>query len=132
MEDPYRELGSAPTLGPNKKHCYACANILDVRAEMCPRCGIRQPVLPGMVESTALVPVGQRAPAVQTRNRVTAGVFALVLGGFGVHKFYLGQIAAGILYLVFCWTFVPALISLIEGIVFLTMSDEAFAQKYPG
>ena len=40
--------------------------------------------------------------------------------------------AAGIVYLVFCWTFILALISLVEGILFLAMSDESFAQKYPG
>ncbi len=55
-----------------------------------------------------------------------------MLGGLGIHKFYLGQVAAGIVYLVFFWTFIPALISLVEGILFLTMSDESFAQKYPG
>ena len=29
------------TLGPSKKHCFACAAILDVRAELCPKCGVR-------------------------------------------------------------------------------------------
>ena len=136
MEDAYRDNnGPAPTLGPNKKHCYACASILDVRAEICPRCGVRQPYVPGMlapVDNLALVPQGARLPARSSKNRVTAGVFALMLGGFGIHKFYLGQVAAGLVYLVFCWTFIPALISLVEGILFLTMSDESFAQKYPG
>ncbi len=135
MEDSYRENGSVPTLGPNKKHCYACASILDVRAELCPRCGVRQPYVPGMlapVDSLALVRQGTNVPARTSKNRVTAGVFALMLGGLGIHKFYLGQVAAGIVYLVFCWTFIPALISMVEGIVFLTMSDESFAKKYPG
>ena len=48
MDDPYRETASPATLSPNKKHCYACANILDVRAELCPRCGVRQPFVPGV------------------------------------------------------------------------------------
>src|SRR5690242_16817970 len=69
MEDPYRETANPATLGPNKKHCYACANILDVRAELCPRCGVRQPYLPGMATSNALVPLGERLPAVTTKNR---------------------------------------------------------------
>jgi len=128
MDEPYRENATA-TLGPNKKHCYACAAILDVRAELCPRCGIRQPALPG---STALTVQGARPLARTTRNKTTAGVFALVLGGLGIHKFYLGQTAAGIVYLVFCWTLIPAFIAFIEGILFLTMSDESFAEKYPG
>jgi TM2 domain-containing membrane protein YozV len=132
MEDPYRETVAPATLSPNKKHCLACANILDVRAEICPRCGVRQPYMPGMPESMALVPAGPRAVATTTKNRTAAGIFALVLGGLGVHKFYTGHVAAGILYLLFCWTFVPALIGLVEGVLFLTMSDEEFARKYPG
>ena len=129
MDDPYRETASPATLSPNKKYCYACANILDVRAELCPRCGIRQPYVPGMPESTALVPAGLRTPMVR-KDRTAAGIFALVLGAVGAHKFYLGQTAAGILYLLFSWTLVPWLISIVEGVVFLTMSDEDFARRY--
>jgi TM2 domain-containing membrane protein YozV len=35
-----------------------------------------------------------------------------------------------VLYLLFCWTFIPALVALVEGIVLLTQSDEQFAAKY--
>ncbi len=64
------------------------------------------------------------------RNKIAAGLFGILLGGLGVHKFYLGQVGLGILYLVFFWTCIPAIIGLIEGIVYLTMSDEEFAAKY--
>ena len=57
-------------------------------------------------------------------------MFALLLGGFGIHKFYLGRVGQGILYLIFCWTFIPALVGFIEGIIYLTMSDEDFEKKY--
>ncbi|MFX8824810.1 TM2 domain-containing protein, partial [Acinetobacter baumannii] len=56
--------------------------------------------------------------------------FALLLGGFGAHKFYLGRVGQGILYLIFCWTFIPAIIAFIEGILYLCSSDEDFAKKY--
>ena len=59
-----------------------------------------------------------------------AALFAIFLGGLGIHKFYLGQVAWGILYLVFCWTFIPAIVGLIEGILFLTMTEDEFGQKY--
>lgn len=132
MEDPYREAASPATLPPNRKHCFACAHILDLRAELCPRCGVRQPYLPGMPEPPqALVPIGSRSLAPMSKNRTAAGVFALLFGGVGLHKFYLGQRAAGILYLLFCWTFIPALIGLVEGILYLTMSDEEFARRHP-
>jgi TM2 domain-containing membrane protein YozV len=64
------------------------------------------------------------------RNRVAAGLFALLLGGLGIPKFYLGRVGQGILYILFCWTFIPALIGFIEGIVYLCMSDKSFAEKY--
>lgn len=127
MAELYREAPAAATLSPNKKHCYACANILDVRAEICPQCGVRQPVMPG-----AMMVREPTAMTVTSKNRQTAGIFALLLGGIGVHKFYLGQPGMGVLYVVFCWTAIPAIIGFIEGIVLLTMTEQAFAEKFPG
>jgi TM2 domain-containing membrane protein YozV len=75
---------------------------------------------------------GASAIARTTKDRNTAGILGLLLGGIGVHKFYLGQTGLGILYLLFFWTMIPAIAGFIEGIILLTMSDEAFAQKYPG
>lgn len=46
-------------------------------------------------------------------------MLALLLGRFGVHRFYLGQIVLGFVYLIFCWTFIPGMISFINGILFL-------------
>ena len=52
------------------------------------------------------------------------------MGAFGIHKFYLNQAGMGVLYLLFFWTAIPALIGFIEGIIYLFMSDEAFPRKY--
>lgn len=49
------------------------------------------------------------------KNPTTAVVFALFLGGIGIHKFYLNKVGAGIAYLLFCWTYIPALIAFIEA-----------------
>lgn len=70
------------------------------------------------------------SPYVDTKSKSTAGILALLIGGLGIHKFYLGQNAMGILYLVFCWTYIPAIIAFVEGIVLLTMSDDEFNRKY--
>jgi len=49
------------------------------------------------------------------KNPTTAVVLALFLGGLGIHKFYLGQTGLGILYLVFCWTYIPGIVGFIEA-----------------
>ncbi|KAF0108351.1 MAG: hypothetical protein FD146_925 [Anaerolineaceae bacterium] len=64
------------------------------------------------------------------KNKLAAALLAIFLGGLGVHKFYLGKVGAGILYLVFCWTGVPEIVGIIEGILMLMMSDEDFSAKY--
>lgn len=64
------------------------------------------------------------------RSKATAGILAILLGGLGAHKFYLGRTGQGLLYLIFCWTFLPAIVAFFEGIVYLTMSDANFNAKY--
>jgi TM2 domain-containing membrane protein YozV len=64
------------------------------------------------------------------KSRIAAGVFAIVLGGLGIHKFYLGKVGWGILYILFCWTAIPSIIGFIEGILYLTATDEEFYDKY--
>ncbi|MDR2105134.1 MAG: NINE protein [Deferribacteraceae bacterium] len=64
------------------------------------------------------------------KDKVAAGLLGILLGGIGVHKFYLGKAGLGIIYLLFCWTAIPAIIGLIEGIIYLTQSQEDFDAKY--
>ncbi|MDR3632273.1 MAG: GYF domain-containing protein [Isosphaeraceae bacterium] len=64
------------------------------------------------------------------KNKVSAALFAFFLGGLGMHKFYLGAWGWGIIYLLTFWTFIPAIIALIEFIMFLAISDRAFDEKY--
>lgn len=66
------------------------------------------------------------------KDKTTAALLAILLGGLGAHKFYLGRTLQGFLYLLFCWTFMPALISLFEGIHYLIMRRENFDAKYNG
>ncbi len=76
------------------------------------------------------VPVSPQAVGAVSKSKVAAGLLAIFLGDFGVHKFYLGQVGIGILYLLFFWTLIPGIIGIIEGIIYLTMTDQAFEQRY--
>lgn len=64
------------------------------------------------------------------KSRVTAGVLAILLGSLGIHKFYLGKIGQGIIYILFSWTGIPGLLGLIEGILYLVKTDEEFNKIY--
>lgn len=64
------------------------------------------------------------------KSKSTAALLAFFLGGLGIHRFYLGQNVMGILYLVFCWTFIPALIAFFDFFVFIFMSENRFNYKY--
>jgi hypothetical protein len=65
-----------------------------------------------------------------TKDKTTAAVLALFLGGIGAHKFYLGQGVQGFFYLVFCWTLIPLIVSFFEGISYLCMSQQMFQRRY--
>ena len=67
------------------------------------------------------------------RKDKTVGILlCLFTGGLGGHEFYLGNIGVGVIYLVFCWTFIPAIIAFIQLFTIqpriIKMNDE-IAQK---
>lgn len=68
----------------------------------------------------------------RTVDRWTAIAFAFILGGLGVHRFYLKQPAIGVIYLVFCWTLIPSLIALIDAVVWIVQDENKFNQIYNG
>lgn len=88
--------------------CPACGHLCSVDAITCPQCGKQ----------------------LAKKNKIIAALLAIFFGGIGLHKFYLGRIVWGIVYVLFCWTAIPALIGLIEGIIYLFTSDEDFKRKY--
>lgn len=64
------------------------------------------------------------------KNRFVALLFALFLGSFGLHKFYLGHILGGIMYLIFSWTGIPTILSFIDVILLATMDERKFNVIY--
>ena len=104
----------------DEKFCSECAAVIKAKAEICPKCGVRQ--LPAQGSLGGVTASG--------KSRIAAALFAFFLGGFGIHKFYLGQVGMGILYLLFCWTFIPSIVAFIEFILLLVMDDQTFNRKY--
>ncbi len=64
------------------------------------------------------------------KNKLVAALLALFLGNIGIHKFYLGKTGSGVVYLLFCWTLIPAIIAFFECIHFLVMDEYDFNEKY--
>ncbi len=66
------------------------------------------------------------------KDKNVAAILAFFFGGVGAHKFYLGQIGLGIVYLVFCWTLIPSFIAFIEFILLAVMDRDEFNRRYNG
>jgi TM2 domain-containing membrane protein YozV len=64
------------------------------------------------------------------KDRTTAILLCFFCGWFGIHKFYLGQTFAGVMYLIFSWTCIPGIISFFEFLGLCFMSDREFHTRY--
>lgn len=100
-------------------------------APSCPKCG--NPM------NGAQPSQNYNAAGVEPKDKTTAGLLALFLGGLGVHYFYLNKPMPGVVFLVvnlvgFFLFFLPCvvigIICLVQGIMMLTMSEQDFNNKY--
>ncbi len=135
----------------SERRCPSCGASIDFNATECKYCG--EAVVPAQMPQYQTPPpyqapsqVAPQAPIYQApqvppiyaptgvpitnKSKTTAGILAILLGGFGAHKFYLGKYSAGVLYLLFCWTYIPEIVGFVEGIIYLTESDEKFYMKH--
>jgi TM2 domain-containing membrane protein YozV len=111
---------------------------------MCTNCGTTMPIAPMPMQPAAGYGAQTKPPGAD--KKILAGILGIVLGGLGIHKFVLGYQQEGIILLgayvisiiiavVTCGIgtpliLVPSVIGLIEGIMYLTKSDEEFVQTY--
>ena len=95
--------------GMNTKYCHACGEVIDVRAEICPKCGVRQfyqtpqqaPQQPNYQTGGGGYPRKPRSQYQQfNEKKIFAGICGVLFGAFGVHKFILGYQNAGVIMLV--------------------------------
>ena len=122
--------------------CPQCGAPIDPGATECKFCGeklavqqaaqqVQQPQPQVVIQQSApqQVYVTGINPSWPIKNKIAAGLLGIFLGAIGVHKFYMGKIGMGILYLCFCWTGIPAIVGFIEGIIYLCSNDENFQLK---
>lgn len=108
--------GVPPTA--EKKYCQNCGAPSQPSQAMCTKCGV---ALGGVTGE---------------KSKVTAGVLGILLGALGIHKFYLGYSKEGLIMLLVSvltcgvGASVMGIIGLVEGIVYLTKTDEEFERTY--
>lgn len=123
---------AVPSDQPELKFCVECGARIRKQAVICPKCGVPQP--------------GVRQPRyahsdwpTADSNKLAAGLCGVLVGALGVHKFILGYTTEGVIMLLvsilgaFAFFLGPAamgIIGLIEGITYLTMSNEDFHETY--
>lgn len=131
--------------------CRNCGKEISDKAVVCPACGV-----PPLVENKFCNNCGAETTPSQTmctkcgaalpqagseeKNKMVAGLLAIFLGALGIHKFYLGYSKEGVIMLVAtigggivtCGiaSCVISVIALIEGIIYLTKTDQEFQTTY--
>ena len=117
------------------RYCTKCGAINDEMAQYCTNCQAAltqvaggggypvQPVPPGAMTDWK---------ALGADKKIVAGILGILVGSLGIHKFILGYTNEGIIQIVIsiftCG--VGGIIGLIEGIIYLTKSDEDFVRTY--
>lgn len=68
----------------------------------------------------------------KSEKKLIAGLLGILIGSLGIHKFYLGYTKAGIIQIIitFVTCGIGSIIGLIEGIIYLTKTDEEFDETY--
>ncbi|QZY00603.1 TM2 domain-containing protein [Halobaculum rubrum] len=105
---------SNETPGADEQFCSSCGSVIKKEAEICTECGVRQ----------------STPSSGGSKDKTSAALLAIFLGWIGGHHFYLGNTTRGIIYLLFSWTAIPALLGIIEGIIYLTKSEDEFQRQY--
>ncbi len=71
-------------------------------------------------------------PSTSGKDKVAAGILAILLGGLGLHYFYIGKVTAGLITLLLSFVScgIWSMLMLAQGIYMLTLTQEDFDQKY--
>ena len=117
----------------HRKFCRHCGVALNPEQVICVKCGAGI----SAVGASRSVGGGTNSGTSWQKNKLVAGLLGIFLGHLGAHKFYMGSWGWGIVFIAavfltfFIGWFVTAIVGLVEGIMFLVMSEDTFAEKYP-
>ncbi len=92
------------------RKCKTCGSLFGREYKFCPACGLQhgKPI-----------------------NKSVLLFLTFFFGGFGAHKFYVKKYWQGLFYLLFCFTYVPAIIALVEFVIYASTSAEKLQEEYP-
>ncbi len=119
------------------RYCTKCGAINDDMAQYCTNCQAPLTAIGG--GGSGYQPAGPIPPGAMTDwkalgadKKVLAGVLGILVGGLGIHKFILGYTNEGIIQIVISVFTCGAggIIGIVEGIIYLTKSDEEFVRTY--
>ncbi len=114
--------------------CTKCGAQNEDFAHNCSQCGATLPQIGSGYQPIQPPPTYgavQDWKALGADKKLVAGICGIVVGAFGVHKFILGYTNEGIIQLVLGLCFgIGGIIGIIEGIIYLTKSDEEFVRTY--
>ncbi len=118
------------------RYCTKCGAVNDEAAQYCASC--QAPLSPvSGYQPLQSVNQGAQGSMVDWKSlgadkKIVAGICGILVGGFGVHKFILGYTNEGIIQIVItCLTCgIGSIVGIVEGIIYLTKSDEDFVRTY--
>ena len=118
------------------RYCTKCGAVNDDIAQYCTTCQAPLAPVSGYQPMQSVNQGGQNQmvdwKAMGADKKLVAGLCGILVGGFGVHKFALGYTTEGIIQIVLtvftCG--VGSIVGLVEGIIYLTKSDEEFVRTY--
>jgi TM2 domain-containing membrane protein YozV len=124
-EEQVREWVRAGQIAPDEKlNREGDPNWLSL--DMIPEFAADRPATPAGVVYAPATPTA--APG--AKDKMVAGILAILLGGLGIHHFYLGNTTTGIIYIVLACVGVSPILGLVDGIVYLTKPDDQFQRNY--
>ena len=135
-------------------YCRNCGKEINENTEICPKCGVKPFAEKNFCQNCGVETKTNQEICVKcgvklkntsniltnSKSKIAAGILGILLGWLGIHKFYLGYTVSGIIMLLVSIiagsitlglaSAVIAIIGLIEGIIYLTKTDEDFCEIY--